>query len=1526
MNAQRYSYSIYHKLFDLKALFVYNITSEKHNATGYNIEQQRNLIGESILREASYVARVFVFIMDNYLYRQLLLVAHNGLQMDNGDYTFIGVDLGRSSAGRQTQTRQQQNHLHFDQQWSPTTTSSSTENYDNNANNDGQWSPTRASNTITWFDADDNANNVPAQKIFESLLVFTVRTPLSQDYEVFVERILQLAREEHPLELFTKEQINNAAILLHDTLLLAVEAHNRSIAGEYPAKHSGSRMDKEKRLLWNSSYNLGLTSELFINANGDHELDCVMLDLEPETGTLRPVASYNSAANSIDMVPSTFIHWPLRRATQQGYSIFGSNYFSTDLGQLKSTTVTATSTTTTGGGSDTPPPDIPECGFRNDAEQCIDRRNTYVIVGISSILIVIIGAVSLVSLWRYKQIRYQLRLNDYWWQIDWKDLTFIQADSIGTSIVAASVAAPEDVAIITTVRPDQDDNGAGASINIPYHENRALQRPTSGYSASKAAAASFLLGPAFLNVPLGSRGAPSTITTTTNDSGGASVVNSQAGIFQKSGRHSLGSGGGFIRSENSFVTMNGVILAKLNKVSELVLVKPLNLDRIEITREFLVELKLIRELVHDNLCKFIGLCIETEHICIVSEYCSKGSLQDMLLNESMNMDWTYKYSIIGDIINGMNFIHNCLLDYHGRLKSSNCVIDSRFTVKITDFGLHKLYQQAHETEYQSDRNVCGDGPLALGLERPGSSVGQVESLRSHCQRGRQLSDNHHIEKAMSTIGDSVSRIMDKDHSISKNGPNPAQNETISSRRYLWIAPEHLRQRYPHMEGSKKGDIYSFAIILSEIITRARPFSYGTNINHTLATAKSQHANDKSDRSAAGNNNKFMGSRRQNSVGAESTGCNLSVAGSVQSVRSQVKPSNAFLSPSMSSSRALARSFEPAESKPEPVTVRGGRPSADLRRALQRSTNLNPDNSMVLREEDESECHSMCRESDDDGSSTVSQSGSRAANSNRRCQAVPTISATDFVANKPTGSSTRAGHRIRSVGPSSQATLVSLRTQSRAASVNSSGGSVGDSNTVVNFANLEKTLDFNEILDQLRIGTNPPVRPAVPSKQFEAQQELLDLMEVCWHEQPMKRPTFGAIKTRLKRVTNGLTTKNYLDNMMDRLQNYASNLERIVEEKSADIIEEKRRNEQILYKLMPKFVADQLRRNETIMPQSFEAVTIFFSDIVGFEQFASMMQPNQLVELLNELYSRFESIINSFDVIKIETIVDQFLVASGISLFQEAHTATLKQQQVATIDEDDGPPQTGSGWFEGSSAINNQQRQLANNNNNSVEMGEGVGKTARFRRVLMRKSRTQSNEAKGGSKESTTSGKWRRQTIVTSFTRSMSRQNTIDGGGRQQTETTEYGTDQQSCKNSMVKQQSSDSEGQFMEERLREHQRRISAEQIARMALCIRDSVKSFQFQHASNIMFNVRIGIHSGSVCAGVVGLKRPKYCLIGDTVNVASRMQTNSKANKIQISQETKNLLDNVQGLIIEARGKIDIKGKGLMDTYWLESANSLS
>lgn len=241
--------------------------------------------------------------------------------------------------------------------------------------------------------------------------------------------------------------------------------------------------------------------------------------------------------------------------------------------------------------------------------------------------------------------------------------------------------------------------------------------------------------------------------------------------------------------------------------------------------------------------------------------------------------------------------------------------------------------------------------------------------------------------------------------------------------------------------------------------------------------------------------------------------------------------------------------------------------------------------------------------------------------------------------------------------------------------------------------------------------------------------------------------------------------NILDNLLSRMEQYANNLEKLVEERTASYLEEKRKAEDLLYQLLPRSVASQLIKGQAVTAESYDSVTIYFSDIVGFTSLSAQSTPMQVVDLLNDLYTCFDSIIENYDVYKVETIGDAYMVASGLPV-----------------------------------------------------------------------------------------------------------------------------------RNGM-----------------------LHAREIARMSLALLRTVRTFSIRHRPQDQLKLRIGIHTGPCAAGIVGLKMPRYCLFGDTVNTASRMESNGQPLKIHVSHATKEALEKFKTFRVELRGDIELKGKGLMTTYWL-------
>ncbi|XP_052081108.1 atrial natriuretic peptide receptor 1-like [Mytilus californianus] len=306
--------------------------------------------------------------------------------------------------------------------------------------------------------------------------------------------------------------------------------------------------------------------------------------------------------------------------------------------------------------------------------------------------------------------------------------------------------------------------------------------------------------------------------------------------------------------------------------------------------------------------------------------------------------------------------------------------------------------------------------------------------------------------------------------------------------------------------------------------------------------------------------------------------------------------------------------------------------------------------------------------------------------------------------------------------------------------------------------------IHDVIRKIKTKGDKPFRPSLPAMSDDV-PKMIDLMQACWDESLFKRPTFRSIKKQLKEITGISASHNILDALLRRMEQYANNLEELVGQRTEAFLEEKKKSDQLLEQLLPKTVADKLKNNQIVDPEAYDRVTIYFSDIVGFTSLSAESSPMEVVDLLNDLYCVFDAIIERYDVYKVETIGDAYMVVSGL------------------------PTRNGD-----------------------------------------------------------------------------------------------------------------------------DHVR-----QIAMMSLEIVQNVGIFKIRHLPEKHLQARIGIHTGPVCAGVVGTKMPRFCLFGDTVNTASRMESHGEAMKIHVSPETKSLLDKHGGFVLEPRGNIEIKGKGLMTTHWL-------
>ncbi len=128
-----------------------------------------------------------------------------------------------------------------------------------------------------------------------------------------------------------------------------------------------------------------------------------------------------------------------------------------------------------------------------------------------------------------------------------------------------------------------------------------------------------------------------------------------------------------------------------------------------------------------------------------------------------------------------------------------------------------------------------------------------------------------------------------------------------------------------------------------------------------------------------------------------------------------------------------------------------------------------------------------------------------------------------------------------------------------------------------------------------------------------------------------------------------------DDGSNRLYNSMTAIHTMIQRMTEELEDEKHRSERLLLNILPESIANQLRERVYSIAESFSDVTVLFADIVGFTDYSASHSADQVVQMLNEIFSLFDLLTEKFGLEKIKTIGDAYMIAGGIPLHTVDHT-------------------------------------------------------------------------------------------------------------------------------------------------------------------------------------------------------------------------------------------------------------------------------
>ncbi|CAJ0958041.1 unnamed protein product, partial [Mesorhabditis belari] len=310
--------------------------------------------------------------------------------------------------------------------------------------------------------------------------------------------------------------------------------------------------------------------------------------------------------------------------------------------------------------------------------------------------------------------------------------------------------------------------------------------------------------------------------------------------------------------------------------------------------------------------------------------------------------------------------------------------------------------------------------------------------------------------------------------------------------------------------------------------------------------------------------------------------------------------------------------------------------------------------------------------------------------------------------------------------------------------------------------------IKKIIDQKDSKATIPLRPKVP-EETEYTLRLRSIMQQCWIGKAAQRPTLSKIQDALFREFGAESKGTLMDSMIAMVDEYSNHLEEIVEQRTEEIQSLQKRTEHLLYQLLPRTVADQLREGRPVPPQLHQAVSLLAVDVCDFTTLCENSTPLQIIEMLNRLYGKFDCFVEKYQAFKVENVGDAYLLISGIP------------------------------------------------------------KVDHYQHLV----------------------------------------------------------------------------------------------EVCRLALKFREfALNDYKIPHHPEKKLRLKMGINSGPLASGILGIAAPRFCVFGDTVNLTFRMAATCEPDKIQVNEITARIiLEKFSSEFhLEERGVVDIKGKGKQTTFYIK------